>query len=67
MAPECFACPEGDHLRWTDRLDIIKIRHYKKKASMLSSWVTGFGLTVAFFFFFFFLWEGWIFITQVQR
>ena len=23
MAPECFACPEGDRLRWTDRLDII--------------------------------------------
>ena len=23
MAPECFACLEGDRLRWTDRLDII--------------------------------------------
>ena len=23
MAPKCFACPEGDRLRWTDRLDII--------------------------------------------
>ena len=23
MAPECFACPEGDRLRWTDRLDIV--------------------------------------------
>ena len=23
MAPECFACPEGNRLRWSDRLDII--------------------------------------------
>ena len=23
MAPERFACPEGDRLRWTDRLDIV--------------------------------------------
>ena len=23
MAPKCFACPEGDRLQWTDRLDTL--------------------------------------------